>query len=105
MRHLLARDVRPVCFGMVSWVPRNGFVGRVFDLFWRFFGGRRQADSVTTLAKLGPLGENLNKNSYLIRKLAPLVQLARLMSSRIVLAAQMNSNAPSVVVTAADSSE
>ena len=66
-------------------------------------GGRPTA--VTTLAKSGPLGENLNKNSYLMRKLAPLAQLARLMSSRIVLAAQMNSNAPSVVVTAADSSE
>ena len=32
-------------------------------------------------------------------------QIARLMSSRIVWAAQMNNKAPSVVVTAADSSE
>jgi hypothetical protein len=40
-----------------------------------------------------------------IRSRGGRAQAARLMSSRIVWAAQTNSNAPSVVVTAADSSE
>jgi hypothetical protein len=30
---------------MVSWIPQNGFVGRVFGEFLRFFGARRPADS------------------------------------------------------------
>jgi hypothetical protein len=55
MRRLLAKDVRPVCFGMVSWIPRNGFVGQVFDLFSRFFGGRRQPEAIAAPAKSGLL--------------------------------------------------
>src|SRR5882757_4534012 len=34
MRRLLARGVRPVCFGIVSWIPQNGFVDRL-DRFRR----------------------------------------------------------------------
>jgi hypothetical protein len=29
MRRLLARCVRPICFGMVSWIGQNGFVDRL----------------------------------------------------------------------------
>jgi hypothetical protein len=64
---LLATDVFPICFRVVSWVPENGFVG----------------------IPNGFLGN----------------QAARLISPRMEAAAQTNSSAPSVVVTAADSSE
>jgi hypothetical protein len=40
MRHLMARDVRPVCFGTVSWIPGNGFIGAVFDPILHLFGRR-----------------------------------------------------------------
>jgi hypothetical protein len=55
MRRLLAKDVRLICFGMVSWIPQNGFVGRVFGEFLRFFGARRPADSRHWTGQIEPV--------------------------------------------------
>jgi hypothetical protein len=57
MRRLLATDVRSICFGMVSWIAGNGFVGWVFGVFLRFFGRRRPRAEHRGGGKIGPFIE------------------------------------------------
>jgi hypothetical protein len=60
MRHLMATDVRPVCFGMVSWIPGNGFVGQVLACFALFPAVNGRPMVIPTD---GQISSNSDKNS------------------------------------------
>ena len=94
---------------MVSRIPQNGFIRPVFRLFFAKASVMCITYSLLADSEVGRgdagWAQNSNKNKEEAPAASRSDQLARWISARIDRAAQMNNNAPTVVVTAADSSE